>query len=86
MCGPEVPWDWLVLDVSFVLALVGGGLTFRAKGAAPITWILFGGLSIAVGGFLLAATWQANAAFAAASAAASTTSTAAANVAMLANC
>lgn len=60
MCGPIVPWDWLVLDVSYVMILVGGGMTLRVRGAMPHTWLFFALLSIAVGGFLFAGTVAAN--------------------------
>lgn len=56
MCGPEVPWDWLILDVSYVMVLVGGGMVLRARGATPVTWLAFGLLSTAVGGGLFAIT------------------------------
>jgi hypothetical protein len=64
-----VPWDWFVLDVSYVMILVGGGMTLRARTVSPLTWLAFFTLSVCVGGFLFAATWQANAGFAADSAA-----------------
>lgn len=57
MCGPTVAWDWLVLDVSYVLVLVGGAMVLRARRSTLFTWVWFGVTSIAVGGFLLAATW-----------------------------
>lgn len=65
MCGPEVAWDWMVLDVSYVLALVGGGIVLRARCARPTTWVLFGFLSICVGAFLLATTYGTQSAMAA---------------------
>lgn len=57
MCGPSVAWDWMVLDVAYVLVLVGGGIVLRARLARPLTWLIFGCLSVTVGGFLLAATY-----------------------------
>ena len=57
MCGPEVAWDWLILDIAYVLVLVGGGSVLRARGAILVTWVWFGLLAAAVGGFLFAATW-----------------------------
>lgn len=62
MCGPFVSWDWLVLDVSYVLALLGGTLVLRARCAPPLTWVAFGVLSALVGGTLFAGTWGAQAA------------------------
>ncbi|GEM_PF-2610276 len=79
MCGPEVPWDWLMMDISFVMVLVGGGMTLRVRGVSPFTWLAFGLLSTCVGGFLFAATAEANAALVAGAQTAS-------NVAMLAGC
>ena len=57
MCGPAVAWDWFILDISFVLLLVGGGGMMRARGATLLTWFWFGLLAAAVGGFLFAATY-----------------------------
>jgi hypothetical protein len=51
-----VPWDWLVLDVSYVMVLVGGGMVLRARAAMPMTWLAFALISVCVGGFLFAAT------------------------------
>lgn len=67
-CGPVVLWDWFVLDVSFLLVLVGGSLVLRAKTAGVGTWVAFGTLSIAVGSFLFAATYGAQVAAAEATA------------------
>ena len=64
-CGPIVLWDWFVLDVSYLLVLVGGSLVLRAKTAGVGTWVAFGTLSIAVGAFLFAATYGAQVATAA---------------------
>lgn len=58
-CGPVVLWDWFVLDISYLLVLVGGSLVLRAKTAGVGTWVAFGSLSIAVGAFLFAATYGA---------------------------
>lgn len=57
MCGPTLAWDWLVLDISYVLVLVGGGIVLRTRGSSLMTWLLFGLLSVAVGGFLFSATY-----------------------------
>lgn len=57
MCGPAVAWDWLVLDVSYVVVLIGGSMVLRARSSSLLTWIGFGALSVAVGAFLLSATW-----------------------------
>lgn len=57
MCGPTLAWDWLVLDLSYVLVLVGGGIVLRAKGSSLMAWLFFGLLSAAVGGFLFSATY-----------------------------
>lgn len=57
VCGPAVAWDWFVLDISYVLILVGGGGVLRARSASLLTWIWFGMLAASVGGFLFAATW-----------------------------
>lgn len=66
MCGPTVAWDWLVLDVSYVLILVGGAMVLRARRSALVAWVWFGLLSVAVGAFLFAATWATGPAYAAA--------------------
>ena len=57
VCGPAVAWDWFILDISYVLLLVGGGGILRARSASFLTWIWFGMLAASVGGFLFAATW-----------------------------
>lgn len=62
MCGPALAWDWLVLDVAYVLVLVGGAMTLRLKLAGLGTWLLFGLLSIVVGGFLFGWTYVTQAA------------------------
>lgn len=59
MCGPAVAWDWLMLDLAYVLVLVGGAMTLRAKGSVLSTWVWFGLLSAAVGAFLFTVTWMA---------------------------
>lgn len=64
MCGPIVLWDWFVLDVSYLLVLVGGTLVLRARTAGVGTWVGFGTLSILVGAFLFAATYGAQVALA----------------------
>lgn len=66
MCGPTVGWDWLVLDVSYVLILVGGGMVLRARRSSLLAWVWFGLLSASVGAFLFAATWALGPAMAAA--------------------
>lgn len=68
MCGPTVAWDWLVLDVSYVLILVGGAMVLRARSSTLVTWVGFGVLSASVGAFLFAATWATGPAMAAAAA------------------
>lgn len=70
LCGGPFPWEWFILDVAFALALLGGSLVLRAKRSLPAAWVTFGVLSVAVGGFLLAATYQAQADYGAAVAAA----------------
>ncbi|HLE97605.1 MAG TPA: hypothetical protein VI997_09570 [Candidatus Thermoplasmatota archaeon] len=49
-------WDWLVLDCSYFLVLLGGSMTLRARSAGAMAWILFGFLSVAVGALLLIGT------------------------------
>jgi hypothetical protein len=71
MCGPVVPWDWLMLDMAYVLVLLGGSLVLRARFAGIATWLSFGVLSAAVGAFLMHATTAANADYLAGAAAAS---------------
>ncbi len=63
MCGPVVPWDWLVLDLAYVLVLLGGSLMLRARCASPPVWLAFGVLSACVGAFLLHETTTANQAY-----------------------
>lgn len=58
-----MPWDWLVLDVAYVLVLLGGSLVLRARAASPAVWVCFGVLSVAVGGFLFAGTHSAQSGF-----------------------
>lgn len=65
MCGPVVPWDWFVMDLSYVLVLIGGSMVFRARNAGVGTWMAFGMLSTFVGVILFTFTYQAQAAFAA---------------------
>lgn len=79
MCGPAVAWDWLVLDLSYVLVLIGGGMTLRARNSSLVTWVWFGMLSATVGAILFAITWLTGPA----TAAAETTTSA---VAMLEGC
>lgn len=67
MCGPVVLWDWFVLDFAYLLVLIGGSMVLRARMAMPLTWVAFGALSIAVGGFLFTATYASQVAVAAAS-------------------
>lgn len=66
VCGPGVSWDWLVLDISYVLVLVGGSLVLRARTAGLPVWLAFGGLSACVGGLLFYVTWSVQGAAAAA--------------------
>lgn len=63
MCGPVVPWDWFIVDLSYVLVLLGGAMTFRAMRVSMATWMTFGALSALVGGFLMYFTWDAQLAF-----------------------
>lgn len=58
MCGPAVAWDWLILDLSYILVLVGGAAVLRARGVGIVTLVWFGVLATAVGGFLFAATYS----------------------------
>lgn len=68
LCGPEVLWNWLILDIAFVMVLMGGSTVLRSKGAPPLVWIAFGTLSTLVGGVLFASTYTVQTAMAAASA------------------
>lgn len=68
MCGPSVPWDLFVLDVSYVLVLLGGAMVFRARSSPPVVWVWFGMLSVMVGGALFYATYSVQAAAAEAAA------------------
>ena len=68
MCGPTVAWDWLVLDLSYVLILVGGAMVLRARRSTLVTWVWFGMVSVSVGAFVFAATWATGPAMAAATA------------------
>ena len=63
LCGPIVPWDWFVVDLSYVLVLVGGGMIFRAKGVGVGTWMAFGLMSSVIGAFLFYFTYDAQVAF-----------------------
>lgn len=65
MCGPVMPWDWFIMDLSYVLVLIGGGMVFRARNASVPTWMLFAAISTFVGVILFTFTFQANAAYAA---------------------
>lgn len=62
-----MPWDWFVIDMAYVLVLLGGGMVFRARNASVPTWMAFGGLATFVGVILFAYTYDAQASFAAAS-------------------
>lgn len=57
VCGPTVAWNWLTLDVAYVLVLVGGAMVLRARRTILHTWVLFGVLSALVGGILFAMTY-----------------------------
>lgn len=61
-----MPWDWFIVDLSYVLVLIGGAMVFRAKNAGVGTWMAFGALSTFVGVILFTFTYQAQVAFAAA--------------------
>lgn len=58
MCAPTLTWDWLVLDLSYVLALLGGALVLRARQAHVGTWVLFAACSVAVGAFVFGVTYN----------------------------
>lgn len=66
VCGPIVPWDWFIMDLSYVLLLLGGAMVFRARNATVGTWMAYGGLATFVGVILFTFTFQAQTAFAAA--------------------
>ena len=65
MCGPQVLWNLFVLDVAYVLVVMGAGLVFRARSSPLGVWVGFGVLSSVVGGFLFWGTYTAQAAVAA---------------------
>jgi hypothetical protein len=67
LCGPEVLWNLFVLDVAYVLVVLGAGLVFRAKGSPLLVWMSFGLFSAIVGGVLFWGTYAAQTAAAAAS-------------------
>jgi len=69
LCGPEVPWDWFIIDTSYVLVLIGGAMIFRSKRTSLTAWVAFGAFATFVGTILAYETVAANTAFAAASAA-----------------
>ena len=50
-------WDWFVLDIAYVLVLVGGAVVLRSRNSTLLTWVFFGLLSVSVGGFLFASTY-----------------------------
>lgn len=56
-CGPALAWDWFILDLSYILLLIGGAVVLRARGSSLTIWIFFGLLSVAVGGFLFSGTF-----------------------------
>lgn len=60
-----MPWDWFILDMAYVLVLLGGGIIFRSKSVGVGAWMAFGLLSASVGAFLFAGTYGAQQAFAA---------------------
>lgn len=66
MCGPTVPWDWFIMDLSYVLLLIGGAMVFRARNVGVGTWMAYGALATFVGVILFTFTFHAQAAFAAA--------------------
>lgn len=68
MCGPQVLWNLLTLDVAFVMVLAGGSTILRARRVTSFTWAAFGLLSACVGAGLFAATYGAHTAMAAAGA------------------
>jgi hypothetical protein len=65
VCGPILAWDLIVIDVSYVLVLVGGAMVLRARSSAPVTWAAFGLLSAAVGAYLFFETYAIQTALAA---------------------
>jgi hypothetical protein len=71
LCGPEVLWNLFVLDVAYVLVVLGAGMVFRAKGSPLMIWISFGLFASVVGGFLFWGTFAAQAAASSAGATAS---------------
>lgn len=62
-----MPWDWFIIDLSYVLVLIGGAMIFRARGTTVGGWMAFGALATFIGVFLFTFTWQAQVAFAQAS-------------------
>lgn len=64
-----MPWDWFIVDLSYVLVLIGGAMVFRARNVGVGTWMAFGMLSTFIGVVLFTYTYQAQVAFAEASAA-----------------
>ncbi|HUR69772.1 MAG TPA: hypothetical protein VM370_11060 [Candidatus Thermoplasmatota archaeon] len=79
MCGPSVVFDWIVLDIAYVMVLVGGSMVLRARIAPVGAWIAFGLLSVLLGGSLFSMTYHTQAAASALAAQADT-------AAMLAAC
>lgn len=65
MCGPAVAWDWIVLDIAFVMLLIGSAVILRTRNSAPSTWITYGVTSALVGSFLMRATFETQRAMAA---------------------
>lgn len=58
-----MPWDWFVVDTSYVLVLIGGAMVFRARQVHLGTWMAFGFLSATVGALLFYFTYDAQVAF-----------------------
>ena len=57
-------WDWIILDVAYVMVLVGGAMVLRVRGSSVFTWIAFGTLSTTVGAFLFTFTYVLQTAYA----------------------
>ena len=45
VCGPQVLWNWLTLDIAVVMVLLGGCTVLRSKGASPFVWLAFGSVA-----------------------------------------
>ena len=63
-----MPWDWFIIDLSYVLVLIGGAMIFRTRRTSIGSWVAFGMLATFIGTILLWETWNAQMLFATASA------------------